>query len=970
MNQDLAYWETRLASHFTELSSLRSTKAPGRPIFALEHGLDMSEIRVLQFAIRAHIANSPPSKKHKLAWVVYAVEIGYGYSGDEYWQTFEEETPGWTIHGDRYWIRDCFRSFQREYGGAKPSGAWAENFSIICWPITHAILPRDLQRQLARILYELRDAFSAEFFESPSTIGEFISARSWNASSRFQNFTQETLLVGQIAAALLLQGELGTASLIHPGTLHRIGEDLERERLAREWLRGARRYAKERAHIRGLVLRPGLELPFPHLLKEAREEVAKLGIEPRLVLRPVDETGTSWKVSLEIPDLTHLLLKFPQTREILADSRCVVAGAIGSPRARGSCLYGVQRVVLARWPHTDEVLLKFEKTDAKLEYLLRTECLLRPGPSWLFRIASDGLAYELRSLRVRPGERYILVSKESPFALNEHICPIDLQCDGVYGALLNLPTALTSDWEELLMRFGLGQAKTIEVWPAGLAAVVWDGEGHGEWLVSERPCLAIFADHPIDGFIVSMDKNADLSLEVTSITPGVPIFVQLPKLPIGLHKVSVHVRSDPDDEFRAIGDVDVFMRIREVRPWKPGVSPHGPLIVQVEPTLPTLEELWEGQAKITLRGPTGRNVKCSASFFEREANTASITKKLPPIQLPVTPSAWRDHFAKCFCSKSEVQDAYDTARICKLYFTAGELGSFTVRCDREFKSLRWKLRRHGRYHFIRLLNDSGDDTSPALSRFAFETPCVEEKLELAQEYRTPESGGMYVARIQAFLAAIIVPPAIHGLAELKCEPHVDGGTRSIDTLLSFLEIARLWGRAKLPGNPFAATRQREVLCALVRQVFRIVCGENWGIAEIAVHNVIDGIARMRDRVLRGPEGTIIGEILSSNTSDLVATPCEERSRQFAALVKKTRLVSSVSSGSEHDMVWLSELALRLASDPVDIERWAGERLRMGLTSLLEMPALARAARFFVLAIDHHLRSHAAPGILYAGWEWT
>ena len=29
---------------------------------------------------------------------------------DEYWQTFESETPGWLRHGDRYWIRDCFRS--------------------------------------------------------------------------------------------------------------------------------------------------------------------------------------------------------------------------------------------------------------------------------------------------------------------------------------------------------------------------------------------------------------------------------------------------------------------------------------------------------------------------------------------------------------------------------------------------------------------------------------------------------------------------------------------------------------------------------------------------------------------------------------------------------------------------------------------------------------------------------------------
>src|SRR5205814_1568777 len=130
----------------------------------------------------------------------------------------------------------------------------AEHFSIISWPITHAILPCDLQRQLARILYELRHSFSAELFESPANLGDFIAARSWNATSRFQNLAQNKLLLGQIAVALLLQGSFGTGGLIYPATLDRIGKDLDRERRAREWLRGARRYARERAQIRGLAI--------------------------------------------------------------------------------------------------------------------------------------------------------------------------------------------------------------------------------------------------------------------------------------------------------------------------------------------------------------------------------------------------------------------------------------------------------------------------------------------------------------------------------------------------------------------------------------------------------------------------------------------------------------------------------------------------------------------------------------------
>ncbi len=104
MAMDLAHWQKRLENHFRELSTHRRRKFPDRRIFGLEHGLDISETQALTTAVRAHIADGPPAWDHALAWMVYASEIGYRYSGDEYWQTFEDETPGWTINGDRYWV--------------------------------------------------------------------------------------------------------------------------------------------------------------------------------------------------------------------------------------------------------------------------------------------------------------------------------------------------------------------------------------------------------------------------------------------------------------------------------------------------------------------------------------------------------------------------------------------------------------------------------------------------------------------------------------------------------------------------------------------------------------------------------------------------------------------------------------------------------------------------------------------------
>jgi len=192
----LEEWNKRLAEHFGALARDRQNI----PRFALEHGLATAELLALQNELRIHIRSSVPGRNHGLVWVVYAAEIGYGYAGNEYWQTFEEKTPGWTLNGRRDWIRDAFIAFQKEYASAKPSGPWAENFSIIAWPITHAILPRDLQQQLARILYDLRHSFSAELFDEPQRLGEFIAARSWNASeSSSQPGVGTPLLVSRIS---------------------------------------------------------------------------------------------------------------------------------------------------------------------------------------------------------------------------------------------------------------------------------------------------------------------------------------------------------------------------------------------------------------------------------------------------------------------------------------------------------------------------------------------------------------------------------------------------------------------------------------------------------------------------------------------------------------------------------------------------------------------------------------------------
>jgi hypothetical protein len=973
MSQSLLEWHDRLADHFARLREFRGTGAGGRPVFALEHGLGAEDREVLARAVRAHVARDIPSAKHALPWIVYAAEVGYDYTGDEYWQTFEQETSGWVSRGSRSWIRDQYRWFQMEYGGAVPAGRWAEWFTIICWPITHAILPRDLQRQLARVLYDIRHSYSAELFENPAMLGEFIAARTWNATSRFQNLAQDTLLVGQVAAALLLQGKYASEGLVDSSALRRITEDLDRERRGREWLRGARRTAESRARVRGLAVGPRPGSPAASDPERARAEVAALGIEPRLVLRPRDEARSSWEVSLEIPDLSHLLLRFPGARESLTESRCVVAGAAGRPLARGRCLHGSQRVPLAKWPRPAEVLLQFEKPDPQFEYLLRTECLLRPGPAWLFRIASDGLAYESRQLRVRAGQRYILVSTDGPITAGDHLRPVDLQCERVYGALLDLPSALTSQWEQVLQRLGLAQAKTVEVWPVGLSPVVWDGEGHGEWLASERPTLAIRSDHPLDALLLSITGDDQASLEVTSIELGEPVFVEFPQLPVGLHTVHVRARTGAEAEAEALGDLDVVMRIREARPWAAGATLYGPLLVQVDPLAPTLEQLWDGQVDIEARGPAGRSMRCTVLLFEDADGKPTVTEGLPPLTFPLSPERWRAHFEKHFRELKKAQGRYDMARRCRLQFTAEELGAFTVECEREFVPLRWALRQPGHGPVARLIDDSGAADLAEVSHFTFERPAVPMLLPFAREYPVATPGGLYVARQGDFTAGLIALPRIRSLEDLGGTVEIDGRPRSAEAVLEAIKIGELWGSARSSGDILSWSKRQKVVSAIVRHVLLLVGGGRWAAAEREAETGADrDLAGLKRAVSQRRDQAGIAAALALEVADLAEAELEVRVSRLAELARSFLLLALDDSGQAltGSHRWLAEFALRLASSPKDAATWAGPELRLATTKLLELPTLARAARFLVIATDRHLESQVRTGEVYAGWSWS
>lgn len=337
----LSQWQEQLAGHFEELCSVRA--AAQRLVFGLEHGLSQSEVGAMRECMLQNLQESFRGDYYSLPWVVHASEIGYLFSGGEFWQTFEAQTPGWETVGDRHWIKNCFLQFRDRYKGAQPSGPWARHFSIICWPITHAILPQDLQRQLAKVLYGLRHLLGDGRYDSPAELGQLIASHSWDTTSRFQQLVQEPSLIGQVAAALLRTDQAPNNELILASTLARVRDDIDRVRRAKFWLRAAQQQVHQRATLRGLHS-ARQRTARAEAAVEHRPQPARLPIKPHLQLRATEKHG--WSVRAEFPDYSAVLSWFPETKTPLASSRIFVQGSSGAPIAPRGLLYGPRSVRL------------------------------------------------------------------------------------------------------------------------------------------------------------------------------------------------------------------------------------------------------------------------------------------------------------------------------------------------------------------------------------------------------------------------------------------------------------------------------------------------------------------------------------------------------------------------------------------------------------------------------------------------
>lgn len=947
--KSIVEWHSELHDHFLALRARRDASSPGSPVFVLEHGLDLEHaLPKLNDVVCDVVRGARLPARHWLPLVVYAAEIGYRYEGDEYWPVFEAETPGWERRGSvgRQYIRRKYELFADTYGGAEPSGVWAAWFKNIAWPITHAVLPADLQRHLARLLSDYRYAFTADLLEDHEALGDRLAARAGDTSSRFRKFAENTSLLGLVAASLLL-GDEDETPLLSGDVLHRIVTDLSHERQAGEWLRNAKRAAVR-------VRRKGL---LGAAASASRAAVVDFADErrPRLELvLSLRRLEGGWSIYVAVPSFEPVAQRFPAVRNEVERLRYRIDGASGV-RARGSMMYRQGPLALETMPDPNKTPVQVEGGSAVLFERIVDHCRM-PAQPWLFRIREQGLAQEVRTNAVRPGEEYILVAPELPATSHLYGAEvITVTTQGVKGTRFTIPSEVDEALIATLRDMGLGLVSDFVLWPAGHVPASWDGEGRAAWPAGQDPIIGIRSERRIARCVVSTAEDV---MEIRWPVDRDTVFVRLTDLAIGIHSVEVLLLG-ADESAAPVAAGRAEVEILEPADSASSASLGQGIQTWAYPSRPTLEELWRGSAAVVVDGPHREKVQFELRLMTRGGRETLATRSFSSA-LPVREDRWHDLFRGAR-GDEELSTNIGQAEELTVVVSNSALGSAEIRSERPFEPLRWitGIDRNG--PFARLVDHlDSDDLRICVTDIHSPAKATEVVLPHDGKIRS-ENGLLVVAAAEEFQAAVVLPPHVSGgldaLGKLAVRPSLRTGNRSADSVCRMIELAHLWTRAALPVDQNAAKMQSRVNDAIVARVSGMIAESRWWDVE---REALGGACPSRERLL-GAVGDSGEERATAATlidiAGRVPAHLEARAAAFAEALE------AHGWRVDGDLV---ELILRLCTAPGSIAPVDG-RASTAIRLALERPALVRLGRAFALVISD--KERVSGESLLEEWPW-
>lgn len=917
--QALELFHSALSDHFAALAASRQSDRRPAPVFALEHGLSGIDREALNAAVRAAVARGLTARERVTYWlpfVVYAAESGYAYEGAEYWRTFAEATPGWT-HGDRDWVSIWFQRFADQFGGAVPSGAFADAFRIISWPIAHSVLPVYLQRQLVELLFHVRAELTPSLLDDPAELGARLAVRSAKYSERFRIFCQNGALVGQVASALLTDSEAESPYLLG-STLDRIVQSLNDEHDSRAWLHSARDAvavaSRRPSHERSTVLR---------------------GTSAVRPLRLFVRRSPAWQLHVELPTLTDVADSIAGLTEILRTSRARVNGAVKAV-APTRLLHHGQTLQLDSLPSPDQPSIRLDKADAAMNESLAAMHPVSAGPNRVFKMQGEEIAFEIRSGAVRAGGKYILLAPAGSEPELPWIVPEQTGLSGAAAYRMDVPMLVTDAERSALEEHGLLLSAHVQVRPVGLNANGWNGESEATWVVGEVALVGVRTD--------LMPETCTITLGTDVETLPWPageseIVLSLDDMPVGAHQLAVRLqRTSEGSAVEALLTAVIVPSTSE-----PEGSADGQGIrMLAAPADPKLQDIWNRQASITIDGPPDVTATLSVAFVAGDGTQLALLQQ--PVALPVDEQRWKG-ILRAVREDKRLGAAYDDAEACIVSVSRNGVGFAAIRCERGFEPLRWRLLR-------------GDRDAPVTAHVMDQTDAgdVEVTIYDADDPITPQStremtvvvpqhGALAVASVGAVSTLMVLPGDPNSALQRRPQPpRFPVRERTVQALTRLIDADRRWADAAVPGDPFATYLQHRVRAAIASEIACTIGGGRWASLErrLAYSEAVEFLDDLAGAVGSAPLYRDLTDTISKNLYrwDSPGAVLDGFANAAERALSRAGLDGHPSA---------ARYLLTLAGHPALTTGFNRADARMIMNTVFERPELFRAARYTILA---------------------
>lgn len=801
----------KLSNHFSQLLTFRRETGGGR-VYAIEHPLTQEELVRLQKQLNVAHSKLGLVREHRLAWVVLATECGYDYSGLEYWPKLEKHIPSWQF-GDRDRLRKYFEGFAEEFDGATPSGAWARQFSVIAWPITHAILPQDLQVHLSHAVYLARHFLLGLESFSNAYVGEVIAERAYAQGDRFCRFISQHEFVGAIAKQLLYASS--TADMFGEQTFRRIVSDLERHAEARYWLREARNHVKPK-------IRLALQAQNPRIRESASTDKSPNSLAPGLAMR-LDGHGR-WVLHLYPPSLINHVQQQPALKASAATTKFSILGGTHQMfQVRDLVCANPRDRQLQRFPVAGQPLIACHPADSPLARLLQEESVLAPREVWVFRLSRDGLAWLQTSPTVSPGNIYLLGVDET---IRSDI-PGEAQTtpyDGIRLTRLEVPRVLTDHDAGHLHSLGLAVRRTTTVSSWGLLARRWSNGESAEFIEGEPIFLRVERDHAFDLLRCTLDSEHPM--EYAWQGEG-ECLVELGGLSVGAHSIRIDTcqktQSRGCTTLQTLSTFSLPFHVRSPSAWHPHKIPHEAIVVELRPDTPTLEEVLSNHVALVVQGKALDPVDVEVVLAD------GLEEYRHPIchrRLPILEEEWRSRLATALQHE-------DIA----LHALAADRGDLVVRSERFGshraslgvfpKPVRWKVSDIPADTLQLRLYCAGTE-QPTIAHYSFDAPTEPQLLsfeEISSGIANPN--GLFVATLGtegSSIAVSSVPRTVHGLDGLRAVVEAPNVRNSSPDVLAL--SYQQWAKALAAGR-HVQMRREHVISAIQEQLVAQVAGAEW-----------------------------------------------------------------------------------------------------------------------------------------------